>query len=120
MAPKNQMAMEIEELRESLEREKREKRELEAGKDREDRKQRRERLKLLARIEALEKERGEPIRKEMNEEVGTHDEGERYEEPRRGEEDPEEKRLVRLLKAVQDGGKNNIDLPIYQGRMNSE
>ena len=36
-------------------------------------------------------------------------------------EDPEERRLVRLLKVVQGhGGKSHIDFPIYQGKMDSE
>ncbi|XP_059068278.1 uncharacterized protein LOC131858838 [Cryptomeria japonica] len=121
MAPKNQMAREIEELKEALEREKRERRELEATMEREDRQKRRERLQLIARIEALEKEREQPRMEKNNENLEAHNEGGEHEETRRDEEDPEERRLVRLLKVVQGGGiKGHIDLPIYQGRMDSE
>ena len=65
MSPKNQMARELEELREELAREKRERRELEASREREERKMRRERLQLIARIESLEKERKEPRGEEV-------------------------------------------------------
>ena len=65
MPPKNQMARELEELREELAREKRERRELEAFRQREERQMRRERLQLIARIESLEKERQEPRGEEV-------------------------------------------------------
>ena len=68
MPPKGQMAREMEELRQELERERREKRELEASKEREERQLRREILQLIARIEALEKERHEPRREAIHEE----------------------------------------------------
>ncbi|XP_059065001.1 uncharacterized protein LOC131857030 [Cryptomeria japonica] len=117
MAPKNQMAREIEELKQALEREKREKRELEAARERE----RRERVQLSARIEALEKEREKPRVDENNEHLDAHNEGSGHEEHREEIVDPEEKRLVRLLKAVQGGVmKGHVDLPIYKGRMDSE
>ena len=125
MPPKNQMARELEELREELAREKRERRELEASKEREERQMRRERMQFIERIEALEKERQEPRR----EEVRGRNHGENHEEEEVGNarqeheatDDPKERRFVRIIKAVQgNGGKNHIDLPIYQGKMDSE
>ena len=125
MPPKNQMARELEELREELAKEKRERRELEASRVREERQMRRERLKLIARIESLEKERQEP----RGEEVRGRNHGENHEEEEVGNarqehettDDPEERRFMRIIKVVQgNGGKNHIDFPIYQGKMDSE
>ncbi|GLJ39860.1 hypothetical protein SUGI_0815090 [Cryptomeria japonica] len=98
MAPKNQMAREIEELKEALEREKREKRELEVARERE----RRERVQLSARIEALEKEREQPRVDENNEHLDSHNEGSGHEEHREEIVDPEEKRLCEQGKEDND------------------
>ncbi|GLJ41212.1 hypothetical protein SUGI_0853140 [Cryptomeria japonica] len=100
MAPKNQMAREIEELKEALEREKREKRELEAARERE----RRERVQLSARIEALEKESEQPRVDENNEHLDSHNEGSGHEEHREEIVDPEEKRLCEEGKEDNDTG----------------
>ena len=86
---------------------------------------RRERLQLIARIESLEKERQEPKR----EEVRGRNHRENHEEEEVGnarqehetKDDPEERRFMRIIKAIQgNGGKNYIDLPIYQDKMASE
>ena len=113
------MASEIEELRVALEKKEREKRKLEATRDREERKMKTERLQLLERVEALEKERREPRREEVPEEH--HEEEEVHHERQAQEEDPDERRFARLIKVVQGtGGKGMVDLPMYQGKMESE
>ena len=80
---------------------------------------RRERLQLLERIEALEKERREPRREEVPEEH--YEEEEVCHERQVQEEDPDERRFPRLIKVVQGtSGKGMVDLPMYQGKMQSE
>ncbi|XP_057833404.1 uncharacterized protein LOC131044153 [Cryptomeria japonica] len=77
-------------------------------------------------MEQYEKERMDNMREEPNWEEQNGDDGE--EKPKRPERrrvedevDPEERRLVRLLKAVQNNaGKGHVDVPIYQGKIDSE
>ena len=128
MSPKGKMAREMEELRQELERERREKRELEASKEREVKQLRRERLQLIARIEALEKDRhearGGAIHEkdlgENNNEEGNHD-ARQEQEDHEVADDPNDTRFLKLIKVVQITGlKTRVDLPIYHGKMESE
>ncbi|GLJ29216.1 hypothetical protein SUGI_0576220 [Cryptomeria japonica] len=81
---------------------------------------------MQAMIEQYEKERRDKRREEHNDEEQHEDDGDEQlggPEHRRVEDevDPEERRLVRLLKAVQNNaGKRHVDVPIYQGKMDSE
>ncbi|XP_059067895.1 uncharacterized protein LOC131858616 [Cryptomeria japonica] len=128
MAPKSQLARELEELKEILERERRERREQDAAREqaeaKRDRQWRREKEAMKARLEGYEKERMDH-RREVNEEH-YEDEGEEYHERQEHREvedemDPEERKLVRILKVVQNnGGKGHVEVPIYQGKMDSE
>lgn len=80
---------------------------------------RRERLQFIVRIEVLEKERRDP-RGEENHEENNEGEGEANER-HRDEEDPEQRRFIRLIKVVQGtSAKTQVDIPIYQGKMESE
>ncbi|XP_059077971.1 uncharacterized protein LOC131876558 [Cryptomeria japonica] len=129
MAPKSQLARELEELKEILERERRERREQDVAREqaeaRRDRQWRREKEAMQARLEGYEKERMDHRREEVNEEH-FEDEGEEHYERQEHREvedemDPEERKLVRILKAVQkNGGKGQVEVPIYQGKMDSE